>query len=120
MAARCARGAWSEIRCVMSPGYDRNQGCPDCTRNHGCSITTSVSWCLQNIKAPLNGDDAAIRKYAQEMEALRKKVRSSSSLHTDELQTRTRPEPQHVPLIIAFQSDGTSAWHLMHVKYAMR
>jgi len=28
----------------------------------------------KNIKAPLNGDDAAIRKYAQEMEALRKKV----------------------------------------------
>ena len=28
----------------------------------------------QNIKPPLDGDDAAIKKYASEMEALRKKV----------------------------------------------
>jgi hypothetical protein len=28
----------------------------------------------KNIKAPLNGDEAAIKKYAQEMEALRQKV----------------------------------------------
>jgi len=26
------------------------------------------------MKAPLNGDEAAIKKYAQDMEALRKKV----------------------------------------------
>ena len=29
---------------------------------------------MQNIKPPLNGDDAAIKKYAKDMEALRKKV----------------------------------------------
>ena len=28
----------------------------------------------QNMKPPLNGDEAAIRKYAKDMEALRKKV----------------------------------------------
>ncbi len=32
---------------------------------------------MQNITAPLTGDEAAIKKYAQEMEALRKKVRRS-------------------------------------------
>ena len=54
-----------------------------------------MPWYLQNIKAPLNGDDAAIRKYAQEMEALRKKVRSSSSLHVDKLQVASRLEARH-------------------------
>ena len=77
-----------------------------------------MPWYLQNIKAPLNGDDAAIRKYAQEMEALRKKVRSSSSLHVDKLQVASRLEARHA-LYTAIQSDGVSAWQGQDIKKAM-
>ena len=87
----CWRGAKPETWCIASADCKENQGYPDCTSTHSCSIITSVSTHLQNIKAPLNGDDAAIRKYAQEMEALRKKVRPGSSPLVDKLQTNTRP-----------------------------
>ena len=36
--------------------------------------------CLQNIVIPLDGDDAAIKKYAQQVEALKQKVRSDRAV----------------------------------------
>jgi hypothetical protein len=46
-----------------------------CIGTHERSTESVMLRPLQNIKAPLNGDEAAIKKYAQEMEALRQKVR---------------------------------------------
>jgi hypothetical protein len=91
----------------MASSSQGKQASPNCASKRSRSIAIGVSPHLQNIKAPLNGDDAAIRKYAQEMEALRKKVRTSSP-HVNKLQTTTRLEHQQ-----SLHLSPTSPTHLM-------
>lgn len=45
-----------------------------------CEFTLIGCCALQKIPVPLNGDESAVRKYADEVEALKRKVRSLSQL----------------------------------------
>ena len=47
-----------------------------------CPLRQLMCCPVQNIPVPLNGDESAIRKYADDVEALKKKVSTPCSLQS--------------------------------------
>jgi hypothetical protein len=115
MAARCVVGAWAmELHWPHHPEPCGGSGGPGSLHWQPMNgpLTSTVLRCMQNIKAPLNGDEAAIRKYAQEMEALRKKVRSGSVfVQCSSLLSRQGGDPA-CPADLLGQSGGFTQWQV--------
>ena len=74
------RGGGGAARCRGQPGGRAafpQQRAPPFTSLHLYASSKGGSPCAaQNIPIPLTGDDAAVKKYAAEVEALKKKVRA--------------------------------------------